>query len=438
MTASEIAAPTVPDDPLRELNLLLQLGAALLRCGAGSVDVEGSLLACSRALGVTDVEVSITYTEVAIAVVGIVGGRPLTAMRIVRTREPDYRRLSALHHLMLDIDAGRLATAAAQRRLDRILAEPVTYPKPVVTLAAGGLATAVAAQLGGGLLLCTVTFVVSVCIDLIGRRLAARNLSGFYVNLMGGLVVAATATVLVAVDAPVNPPLVIAAGVVVLLPGIALVTTVQDALSGFMVTAAGRAMEVLLLGAGIVVGVASMLVVAKSVGVTMPVLDPLGLDLSSLPWRFVTAGIVAGTVAIGMHAPLGTLPVITGLGGFGYLMFLSLTSVLDSQSLARAAAATTVGACGQIYAAHRGYPALVLAVPLITPMLPGMGIYSALLQFTAGEQSMGATTLLTAVTGGLALALGIVLGQFLAQPAHRRIEGPGRPYNGPRLLGPAA
>jgi hypothetical protein len=57
--------------------------------------------------------------------------------------------------------------------------------------------------------------------------------------------------------------------------------------------------------------------------------------------------------------------------------------------------------------------------------------------FTEGEQSTGGTTLLTAVTGGLELALGIVLGQRLTQPAHRRIEGPGRQHNGPRLLGAA-
>lgn len=429
-----------PHEPLAELDLLLRLGTALLRCGAGNVDVEASLLACSRALGIADAEVSVTYTETRVTVVGVVGGRPLTSMRIVRVREPDYRRLAALHRLMCDLVDGQLDRAGADGRLRRILAERATYPRPVVTVAAGALATAVAAQLGGGLLLCSVTFVVSMLLDGGGRYIAARNLSGFYVNLVGGALVAATASVLVAVDAPVRPPLVIAAGVVVLLPGIALVTTVQDALSGFMVTASGRAMEVLVLGAGIVGGVASVLVVSKAAGITMPVISPLELDLASLPWRFVTAGVVAGALAIGMHAPARTLPVIVVLGGAGYLMYLPLSEFLESPALARAAAATAVGAAGQMYASHRGLPALILAVPLITPMLPGLAVYSALLQFTEGDRSVGAATLLSAVTSALALALGIVLGQLLVQPAQRRLERqarPSRPYAGPRLLGPA-
>ena len=426
-----------PGEPLAELDLLLRLGTALLRCGAGNVDVEASLLACSRALGIADAEVSVTYTETRVTVVGVVGGRPLTTMRIVRTREPDYHRLAALHGLMCDVVDGHLDWAGADDQLRRILGERATYPRPVLTVAAGSLATAVAAQLGGGLLLCSVTFVVSMILDAIGRYITARNLSGFYVNLVGGALVAATASVLVAVDAPVRPPLVIAAGVVVLLPGIALVTTVQDALSGFMVTAAGRAMEVLVLGAGIVGGIASVLVIGKAVGITMPVISPLELDLASLPWRFVTAGVVAGALAIGMHAPARTVPVIVVFGGAGYLMFLSLNSLLDSPSLARAAAATAVGAAGQVYAAHHRFPALILAVPLITPMLPGLAVYSALLQFTEGDKSIGAATLLAAVTGALALALGVVLGQFLVQPAQRRMERLSRPYTGPRLLGPA-
>lgn len=426
------------DDLLPELNLLLGLGEALLRCGAGSVDVEASLLACGQALQLGDVEVSVTYTEVQLALARTRGDRLVTGMRLVRTRSPNYRRLTALHRLMLDLAEGRNDLRTARNRLDALAAGGRIYPRSVLTLAAGLLGTAVAAQLGGGILLCSITFGISVLLDVLGRAITARNLSGFYVNLAGGALVASTAAVLVAIEAPLRPPLVIAAGVVVLLPGITLITSVQDALSGFMVTAAGRAVEVMVLGGGIVAGVASVMVIADAAGLVMPVFTPLELRLAGLPWRFVTAGMVASTVAIGMQAPPVTVPTIFLLGGTGYVTFLSLDSLLDSPSLARAAAAASVGFLGQIYAHRRTYPALILAVPLITPMLPGLAVYSALLELTQGDRGVGAATLLAAGTGATALALGIVLGEFLAQPAARRPDRPARPYSGPRLLGPVS
>lgn len=51
-----------------------------------------------------------------------------------------------------------------------------------------------------------------------------------------------------------------------LLPGVALLASVQDALTGFMVTSAGPAMEVVVLVVGITAGVAAALVVARQGG----------------------------------------------------------------------------------------------------------------------------------------------------------------------------
>ena len=68
-----------------------------------------------------------------------------------------------------------------------------------------------------------------------------------------------------------QPSLVIAAGITVLLSGLSVVGTVQDAISSYYVTAAGRAAEIALLSAGLLTGVILRLRLDLLLGLT---LDP--------------------------------------------------------------------------------------------------------------------------------------------------------------------
>ena len=72
----------------------------------------------------------------------------------------------------------------------------------------------------------------------------------------------------------VRPSLLIATGIVVLLSGLSLVGTVQDAITGYNVTAAGRTMEVALLTAGLIAGIALTLRAGVQLGVRTTVSLP--------------------------------------------------------------------------------------------------------------------------------------------------------------------
>ncbi|MFC7612635.1 threonine/serine exporter family protein [Actinokineospora soli] len=68
----------------------------------------------------------------------------------------------------------------------------------------------------------------------------------------------------------------VAAAITVLLSGLSVVATVQDAISGYNVTAAGRAMEVSLMTAGLIAGVVLALNIATTLGLPyLPLGDPL-------------------------------------------------------------------------------------------------------------------------------------------------------------------
>ncbi len=64
----------------------------------------------------------------------------------------------------------------------------------------------------------------------------------------------------------IRPSQIIAAGVVVLLSGLSLVGSVQDAITGAPITAAARFFEVVMMTGGIIAGVALSLRVASALG----------------------------------------------------------------------------------------------------------------------------------------------------------------------------
>src|SRR5690606_25080384 len=80
-------------------------------------------------------------------------------------------------------------------------------------------------------------------------------------------------------------------------------------------------------------------------------------------------------------------------------------------------------------------PALVIVVPGIVPLLPGLTIYLALAQLS--EESLnGIFSGITAVAVAVALAAGVILGEYAAQPIGRETRRLERRLAGPRLVGP--
>ena len=71
-------------------------------------------------------------------------------------------------------------------------------------------------------------------------------------------------------------------------------------------------------------------------------------------------------------------------------------------------------------------------------MLPGLSIYRALSLLTEGdtETSAGLLAMVTAVSIAIALASGVILGEYVAQPLRREARRLESRLAGPRLVGP--
>ncbi len=82
-------------------------------------------------------------------------------------------------------------------------------------------------------------------------------------------------------------------------------------------------------------------------------------------------------------------------------------------------------------------PPLVVVVSAIVPLLPGLSIYRGLSLLTEdGAETRGVLALVTAGSAALALAAGVILGEYVAQPLKREARRLESRLAGPRLVGP--
>ena len=419
---SPVASRLRPHDPRsahRAVDLALRVGDVLLSGGASASEVTASCIAVAEAGGLERVACDITFTSLSLSASTGTDPVPVTGMRLVTQRALDYTRVSAVHGLVHDLVSDRISPEDAETRLRALVAARHPYRRPVVTAARASLAASVAVLLGAGPVVTGTAFAVTVAIDLLLARLDRARLPAFFQNAAGGLVATAAALVLVLTDAGVRPSLVVAACIVLLLPGVTLVGAVQDAITGFHVTASARAFETFILAAGIVSGIAVALSIGVRAGLPVQIGDPPVTGLGEVPSQLLAAAVVSASFAVANHAPRRTVPVAGALGMLGWGVFVAVDRTLDSPAIASAAGAVLIGAGGYAFAARQRVPALVHVASGIIPLLPGLAIYRGIRHFADGDSFGGLTLLAQAVAVGLALAAGAILGEYLAQAARR-------------------
>jgi uncharacterized membrane protein YjjP (DUF1212 family) len=414
---------TPEDDEARQaIEFGLRLGDLLLRSGSGTRDVEASLIAVTAALGLADVEVDITVQSITLQHAPP-DGRLVNLLRVSRNQSRDHARLSAAYRLVTDLVRGECTRQEAERRLAEIETRPKPWPRWLVSVAYGLLAASVCVLVGGGALATGLAFVASVAVDRLGRRLARRRMAPFFITFVGAAIASVVTVLAVQVGwitaADAGP--VIAGGIVVLLPGRLLVAAVEDAISGFLVTASGRVLEVLLTGAAIIGGVAVGLSLASRFDLVLTV------ELGSTSAGDVTRGLVAAGVAslatsVAYRNRVRFVLITVAIGVIGYAVYgaMRVTDVAGPTA-ATAVAAVVVGVIARVLATRLRAPGLVLSVPALTALLPGLAIFQAMSLLADGNEN-GITQLFVAMATALAIGAGVALGDLMAAPADRWVR----------------
>lgn len=364
------------------IELVVRVAELLIRCGTGTAEVETSALAAAAALGLHDeaLDLDITYSSI---VVGYAprGEPALALVRVVRTPGRDYARMSELHRLVVELVGGRLDLRGAQDRLARIEVTPKPYKRGLVTAAWGGLSASVVLRLGGGWAAVLTAFVVTAVVDQMGSRLNARGAPPFFITVLGAAVAAASALLLGVVGEAVDvlgpdgarqAALVVAGGIVVLLPGIGLVAAVQDGIRGFPVTAAGRLFSVLLTTGAIIAGVVTVLALGPRLGAGSVVLDDplLGAAAASIWTAPLIAAFGCTCAGFASRTPPRLLLPTAVAGGAGFAVYTLVQAVGGPAAIAAALACVVIGVLGRVSALRRVASPLAVVVPATTMLLP--------------------------------------------------------------------
>jgi uncharacterized membrane protein YjjP (DUF1212 family) len=421
-------------DVYKTLDLALRIGEMLLSSGAGAADVTATMLSVSHACGLRPVTADVTFTSLAMSHQASFDEPALIQMRQVKHREIDYEDLTVVDHLVGDLLRGDIDRDEARSRMAQVVSSGHRLPRWAVTVGWGVMGGGVGLLLGGDWVVTAIAFVAAAGIDLLTRAMSRRRLPGFYQQVAGGLLATLIAVAAAVTDIQVDPSRVVTASIIMLLAGVGFMGAIQDALTGFPLTAGARMLEALLSTAGIIAGVSGGLTVGRLVGVDLGHLDPGAAAWSDLPVMTFGAAVCAAAFAFASYAPLRSLFPIAVIGGLAQLIFAAAVSQDLGRAWASALAAVVIGVVSYAVAGRVRVPPLVVVVSAIVPLLPGLSIYRGLSLLSTGGN--GVVPMIQAAAIAIALASGVILGEYAAQPLKREARRLESRLSGPRLVGP--
>ena len=422
------------------IDLAMRAAVALLATGASAADVVGTVLRLTSSYGLRSVHVDVTFSSVTVSYHRGPGAEPITVMRVVRTRIQDFTRLERLRALVSELVRAPIDVEDARVRFDSVISAPNPFRRWVVTLAVGVLAAGVSTLVGAGPLIVVLSLLTSAVVDLVQHRLGRVGIAAFFTQAVGSAIPTVVAVLISLVQRETGylqgilPSLVVASGIVVLLAGLSVVGSAQDAIEGFYVTAGARAFEVLVLTLGIVVGITVVLALAHRLGVIMTITSESRSDASR--WAQVLASaVIAAAFAISSYAGVRSAAIAALAGGSGWAIYLLMTGLDAGRPTASAIAALIVGFTAQLVARRLRFAALAVTTASIVPLLPGRAVYQGIFETVSDSGGpglyQGLGTLLGAAGVGMGLAAGVSLGTYLARlildsrSGRRRRSAPG-------------
>ncbi|MGH3411962.1 MAG: threonine/serine ThrE exporter family protein, partial [Marmoricola sp.] len=384
--------------------------------------------------GLRNADIDVTFTSLRMGYQVDPEEQPITLNRNVSQRDIDYDDLTRTHKVVIDVLAGHIDRDQARQEVARISSTGHWVPRWGVVVGSGVTGGGVAMLLGAGVLITAVAALASLVIEVMLRELRRRRLPMFYRQLAGGMFASLLAVGIAAVDPDTNPSRLITATIVLLLAGIGFMGAIQDALSGFYLTSSARMLEVVMATIGLIAGVAIGIALAPMVGVSLGPVQPGAYGLADAPVLLLGSAISGAAFAFTSYAPPRSLVVIAFLAALGEAVYTSIQLPGLSRSWSAGCAAFVIGLLSYSLAGRVKVPPLVVVVPALVPILPGLSIYRAL-SLMAANESRGVVALVGAAAVTISLAAGVILGEYLAQPLKRNARKIENRLSGPRMVG---
>ena len=405
------------------LNLALEIAGILLSSGEGAADTVAQGESVAAAFGLPGATVEVTFTSLTIGVNRRRGRPPISVIRVVNYRTVDMTRVTRVSRLIDLIVRRQLTVEQAAAEVERIVASPHPHSFRVAVLGWAMLGCAIVIQVGGSPLAGLISMVSTFALMYANRFLDRHRLPSFFQQVVGGFIAAGWA--LLAYFAlsehfvEIQPSTLVAAGIIVLLAGLTLVGAIEDAITGFPVTSAGRTVETLIMTGGILGGITIALALFDRLGMSAPPIDPTITGNAPVHVAVLAAGVGAAGFAVASYATVRATWLGAGVGSIGMLIYQAVMTTGLGVVVGSAVAACAMGLIGGILARLGGVPPLVVTIAGITPFLPGLSVYRGLSALTSDQTGIGLGLMFQALAIAVALAAGIVFGEWVTRNLRR-------------------
>jgi uncharacterized membrane protein YjjP (DUF1212 family) len=388
------------------VDLVRTLAQALHEAGQPSHRLEQTLLRAARQLGIS-VHVSAMPTVLFLSFDRPEG--PLTYILRVNPGAINLERLGRLTAVAEEIIRGTADPAEAKGRIDAIRKAPPRWSWPSTVAAYVLSAAAFEVFFGGGLVELLVSTWVGLAAGILAVALARLRVSGRVFELS-----AATAAGFIAnvADWPLGSfvewvP--IAAGLIILLPGISLVDTVEELAYGQLASGAARLAGVGVAFLAMIFGVA----LGWALGDLFPGSPPLAEPKSLPGWAVLPALIV---VALGSTIRFRARPADMGMILVSSALALAASrggTALVGPLAGAFLAALLLGLAGALYARIRRRAAELFIIPGLALLVPGAIGLRSLSALVSQEPDAGISTGFQMFLVAMALAAGLLFSNSL-------------------------
>ena len=232
------------------LACILDMGELLLTSGAEVMRVEDTLTRLCMVYGFAQADV-FTITSSIVLTVRTPEGRALTQTRRIRARDTDLGRVERVNALSRRLCAGPLPPEKFRQAVEEVRNAPA-YPDAAISAAfsvffGGTLRDAATAAVSGMLLFGALRFCQRLRLNGILQSMLASALAALAVMLMVGFGLGQ------------NPDKIIIGNIMLLIPGIALTTSLRDMINGDTISGLLGLSEAVLKALAIAIGFAAVL-----------------------------------------------------------------------------------------------------------------------------------------------------------------------------------
>ena len=226
--------PALDHEELRDvIDLALWAGQMLLQNGADAERVEETVQSIGTKLGAGRVDVLVSPN--ALIVTTTSGTEFRTKVRRVATLGVNFAVVEAISHLNHRVADGILDLAAVRNELERIDNLPHEYNRWHIVIMVGVACAAFARLFGGDAPVIGVTFVASALAMFVRQELTRRHLNPLLIVVATAFVAGLIASSATLFHLSEKPSIALAASVLLLVPGVHLINSLQDIIKGHMV-----------------------------------------------------------------------------------------------------------------------------------------------------------------------------------------------------------